>query len=267
MYCSYMIMDYMSGGELFFWLERKRRFPESCAKLYVAEVALAIEALHSKNFIYRDLKPENILMDSEGHIKLTDFGLAKGGITGSGPQGGTITFCGSTDYMAPEMILKQGHGKAVDWWALGILFFELICGIPPFYNKHAQEVYRKILHDPLIFPVSGEISISEPAKSVIRGLLDRDISKRLGSGPTGAMELKMKKLFGQDYFDKVYSKEIVPEFTPSKLRSDDDVSHFDNEFTEKDIIGSLRTEINNKGLKNHIDDFTFLGGHDHGNPL
>lgn len=261
----YMVMDFMSGGELFFWMEKKRRFPESCVKLYVAEITLAIEALHSKNFIYRDLKPENILMDAEGHIKLTDFGLAKGGITGSGPQGGTMTFCGTPDYMAPEMILRMGHGKAVDWWALGILFFELMCGLPPFYDKNPQEVFRKIQRDPLTFPYHGQ-QISEPAKSVIRGLLERDFTKRLGSGPTDAMELKLKKFFGLEYFDQVQSKAIVPELTPSKLNSDDDVINFDKVFTDKDVIGSLRMEIDNNGPKNHIDDFTFVGG-GHGNPL
>lgn len=169
----------MAGGELFFWLKKDRRFSESRARLYTAEITSALESMHSVNIIYRDLKPENILVDSTGHLRLTDFGLAKGNITGPGAEGGTKTFCGTpgessvfwllispcicllcnrflqlccTEYLAPEILENKGHGKAVDWWSLGTLLFEMVCGLPPFYDTNVQRMYHKILHSPLKFP-------------------------------------------------------------------------------------------------------------------
>lgn len=121
----YMVLDYMAGGEIFFWLKKEKKFAESRAKLYAAEITVALEYLHASNIIYRDLKPENILLDANGHIRLTDFGLAKGGITGPGAEGGTKTFCGTPEYLAPEILENMGHGKAVDWWALGTFLFEV----------------------------------------------------------------------------------------------------------------------------------------------
>lgn len=147
-----MVLDYMAGGELFFWLKKDRRFSENRARLYTAEITLALEALHSANIIYRDLKPENILLDAEGHIRLTDFGLSKDGITGAGAEGGTKTFCGTPEYLAPEILENKGHGKAVDWWSLGTLLYEMLCGLPPYYDTNVQRMYHKILHAPLKFP-------------------------------------------------------------------------------------------------------------------
>lgn len=121
----YMVLDYMAGGELFFWLKKEKKFSENRCRLYAAEIALGLEALHSNDIVYRDLKPENVLLDSEGHIRLTDFGLTKSGVTGPGPEGGTRTFCGTPEYLAPEILENKGHGKAVDWWALGTLLFEV----------------------------------------------------------------------------------------------------------------------------------------------
>lgn len=121
----YMVLDYMGGGELFFWLKKDRRFSESRCKLYAAEMTCGLDALHSANIVYRDLKPENILLDLDGHLRFTDFGLAKSGVTGAGPEGGTKTFCGTPEYLAPEILENKGHGKAVDWWAMGTLLYEV----------------------------------------------------------------------------------------------------------------------------------------------
>jgi serum/glucocorticoid-regulated kinase 2 len=149
---SYMVLNYRSGGELFFWLKRDRRFSENRSRLYAAEITCALEALHAYDIVYRDLKPENILLDAVGHIRLTDFGLAKGNITGPGADGGTKTFCGTPEYLAPEILENRGHGKAVDWWALGTLLYEMMCGLPPFYDTNVQRMYQKILQSELKFP-------------------------------------------------------------------------------------------------------------------
>jgi serum/glucocorticoid-regulated kinase 2 len=191
--------------------------------------------LHSANIVYRDLKPENLLLDTEGHIRLTDFGLAKGNITGPGAEGGTKTYCGTPEYLAPEILENTGHGKAVDWytliffelswplllihllfsrrWALGTLLHEMICGLPPFFDTHVQRMYCKILHEPLRFPKRETLTISEPAKELIRGLLERKISSRIGS-KSDAMELKRSSFFKSINFDKVLAKSYEPEFRP-----------------------------------------------------
>ena len=128
-------------------------------------------------------------LDAEGHLRLTDFGLAKGGITGPGMEGGTKTFCGTPEYLAPEILENKGHGKAVDWWALGTLLYEMLTGLPPFYDTNVQRMYHKILHEPLRFPKTEGRQLSEDARDLIRGLLDRKVSARKGSGPTGEHDL------------------------------------------------------------------------------
>ena len=133
-----MVLEFMPGGELFFWLKKARKFSQPRAKLYCAEILLALDCLHKNDIIYRDLKPENILMDAEGHLRLADFGLSKEEVTGAGAEGGTKTFCGTPEYLAPEILRNRGHGKAVDWWSLGTLLFEMLNGLPPFYNKNMQ---------------------------------------------------------------------------------------------------------------------------------
>lgn len=144
----YMVLDYMGGGELFFWLKKDRRFSESRCKLYAAEMTCGLDALHSANIVYRDLKPENILLDLEGHLRFTDFGLAKGGVTGAGPEGGTKTFCGTPEYLAPEILENKGHGKAVDWWAMGTLLYEVFNpnGIHDHNNTIEYRCFMAFLH-------------------------------------------------------------------------------------------------------------------------
>ena len=156
----YFVLDYYRGGELFFHLKKKRRFSEAQAQIFVAEVAMALGHLHSLDVIYRDLKPENILLDHSGHICLTDFGLSKD----LGPSNEDAhTFCGTPEYLAPEIVMNLGHGKAVDWWSLGILLYELTVGIPPFYSQNVNEMYRKIQEAPLLFPPN----LSNPCKDLV----------------------------------------------------------------------------------------------------
>ncbi|XP_071403289.1 cAMP-dependent protein kinase catalytic subunit PRKX [Centroberyx affinis] len=142
----YMLMDYVPGGELFSYLRSRGRFSNATGLFYTAEIVCAIEYLHAKEIVYRDLKPENILLDGEGHIRLTDFGFAKK-LTDR-----TWTLCGTPEYLAPEVIQSKGHGRAVDWWALGILIFEMLAGYPPFFDDNPFGIYQKILAGKLEFP-------------------------------------------------------------------------------------------------------------------
>nr|ACP43277.1 protein kinase Y-linked [Gorilla gorilla] len=142
----YMLMEYVPGGKLFSYLRNRGRFSSTTGLFYSAEIICAIEYLHSKEIIYRDLKPENILLDRDGHIKLTDFGFAKKLVDR------TWTLCGTPEYLAPEVIQSKGHGRAVDWWALGILIFEMLSGFPPFFDDNPFGIYQKILAGKLDFP-------------------------------------------------------------------------------------------------------------------
>jgi serum/glucocorticoid-regulated kinase 2 len=163
----FFVMKFVRGGELFMHLRKLKNFPEKRAKYYALTVALALGHLHSKNIIYRDLKPENILMDEDGYICLTDFGLAK--ILEQNEQ--AYSFCGTPEYLAPEIISEQGHSFPVDWWALGILTYEMIVGFPPFYtgNQNNQKMYELIQKKKVFFPDSKKhgIAMSEQCQDFI----------------------------------------------------------------------------------------------------
>ena len=135
----YFLMDFIRGGELFRYLQKKKRLPEEEAKFFAAQVALALGYLHQSRIVYRDLKPENILIGEDGYIRLADFGLAK--IVGEAIAN---SFCGTPEYLAPEMINGTGHDQTLDWWTLGILIYEMVVGIPPFYNQNKHKMYELI---------------------------------------------------------------------------------------------------------------------------
>jgi RAC serine/threonine-protein kinase len=137
----YFVLDYCAGGELFFHLNKLGKFPESRARFYAAEIILAISYVHKLGIIYRDLKPENVLLDAKGHVRLTDFGLSKEGINSS--SSGANSFCGTPEYLAPEILDRQGHGHAVDWWSLGALLYEMLTGLPPFYCQDKEKCSKR----------------------------------------------------------------------------------------------------------------------------
>lgn len=220
----YLVTDYMSGGELFWHLQKEGRFDEKRAKFYIAELILAIQHLHEADIVYRDLKPENILLDANGHIALCDFGLSKANLTKNDT---TNTFCGTTEYLAPEVLLDEsGYTKMVDFWSLGVLVFEMCCGWSPFYAEDTQQMYKNIAFGKVRFPRD---TLSLEGRNFVKGLLNRNPKHRLGA-TDDAEELKRHAFFNDVDWDALSKKLITPPFKP-KLKNETDVSYFDPEFT------------------------------------
>ena len=224
----YLILEYLSGGELFMHLEREGIFLEDTCCFYVAEITLALEHLHSMGIIYRDLKPENILLDATGHVKLTDFGLCKESIDESTV---THTFCGTIEYMAPEILTRSGHGKAVDWWSLGALMYDMLTGAPPFTAENRKKTIEKILKGKLNLPPY----LSNDARELIKKFLKRQVPMRLGE--KGADEIKQQLFFKNIDWDKAAIRQLEPPFKPT-LSGPDDVSQFDTTFTKQTPVDS-----------------------------
>eukprot|EP01118_Nematostelium_gracile_P017505 TRINITY_DN74_c0_g1_i1.p1 TRINITY_DN74_c0_g1~~TRINITY_DN74_c0_g1_i1.p1 ORF type:complete len:409 (-),score=123.26 TRINITY_DN74_c0_g1_i1:149-1375(-) len=247
----YMILDYVNGGELFFHLKKEGRFQEARVRFYAAEIVCAMSHLHSLGIVYRDLKPENILLNAEGHITITDFGLSKQ-IKG---DEGTNTFCGTPEYLAPEVLKGQGHGIAVDWWSLGTLIYEMLTGLPPFYSQNINIMYQKILNGELRFPSY----VSADAQSLLEGLLTREVEKRLGSGADGSNEVKRHPFFSSIDWERLERKEIDPPFKP-KVKSETDTSQIDTAFTQEKPQDSLVESSLSETLarENNFDGFTFV---------
>ena len=235
----YLVTDYMSGGELFWHLQKEGRFNETRAKFYIAELILAIQHLHENDIVYRDLKPENILLDANGHIALCDFGLSKANLTKNDT---TNTFCGTTEYLAPEVLLDEtGYGKMVDFWSLGVLVFEMCCGWSPFYAEDTQQMYKNIAFGKVRFPKD---TLSSDGRNFVKGLLNRNPKHRLGARKD-AEELKEHPFFKDIDWDALTKKLITPPFRP-RLKSDTDVSYFDPEFTNAlNTNGSLNERAAN----------------------
>ena len=161
----YLVTDYMSGGELFWHLQKEGKFLEPWAKFYIAELILALEHLHNHDIVYRDLKPENILLDANGHIALCDFGLSKANLSSNST---TNTFCGTTEYLAPEVLLDDsGYTKLVDFWSLGVLVFEMCCGWSPFYAEDTQQMYKNIAFGKVRFPKE---TLSVEGRNFVKGV-------------------------------------------------------------------------------------------------
>lgn len=231
----YLGLAFVNGGELFHHLQREGRFSEARARFYTAELFCALEHLHDFNVIYRDLKPENILLDYTGHIALCDFGLCK---LNMGDKETTHTFCGTPEYLAPELLLGHGYTKSVDWWTLGVLLYEMLTGLPPFYSEDVNEMYRKILHNPLTFPPE----VQPDARDLLTRLLHREASQRLGYGPHGAAEIKSHPFFTKHIdWNQLLAKKVQPPFKPG-VASAFDTSNFDPEFTSEPALDSVVDE-------------------------
>lgn len=221
----YFVLAFVNGGELFHHLQREQRFDINRARFYTAELLCALECLHGFKVIYRDLKPENILLDYTGHIALCDFGLCKLDMK---DEDRTNTFCGTPEYLAPELLLGNGYTKTVDWWTLGVLLYEMLTGLPPFYDENTNDMYRKILQEPLTFP-STDI-VPPAARDLLTRLLDRDPQRRLGAN--GAAEIKSHHFFANIDWRKLLQRKYEPSFRPNVVDARD-TANFDREFTSE----------------------------------
>lgn len=245
----YFIMDFVNGGELFYHLQKEKSFNAKRVQFYSAQIVLGLEYLHKMGVIYRDLKPENILLTNQGHICMTDFGISKEGLTAK--EARTATFCGTPEYLAPEVLKGQQYGKEVDWWSLGTLIYEMLTGLPPFYSEDVQLMYSKIMKEKLHFPKK----MTEEAKSLISALLERSPGDRL-SDPEA---IKRHPYFANLDWDRLYKKEIEPPYIPP-VKDDKSTNMISSEFTNEDAKMSLQEESNLKGAADqpHIPDFTFV---------
>ncbi|EAN77049.1 protein kinase A catalytic subunit isoform 2 [Trypanosoma brucei brucei TREU927] len=213
----YFVLEFVVGGEVFTHLRSAGRFPNDVAKFYHAELVLAFEYLHSKDIIYRDLKPENLLLDGKGHVKVTDFGFAKK-VTDR-----TYTLCGTPEYLAPEVIQSKGHGKAVDWWTMGVLLYEFIAGHPPFFDETPIRTYEKILAGRFKFPNWFD----SRARDLVKGLLQTDHTKRLGTLKDGVADVKNHPFFRGANWEKLYGRHYHAPI-PVKVKSPGDTSNFES---------------------------------------
>lgn len=225
----YFVLDYCAGGELFFHLSKVGKFSEPRASFYAAEIILALAYIHQLDIVYRDLKPENVLLDARGHVRLTDFGLSKEGISSS--SSGANSFCGTPEYLAPEILNRQGHGRAVDWWSLGALLYEMLTGLPPFYCRDREKLFEKIRKGHLEYPRS----LSSRSQILLKGLLTKDPRKRLGSGPKDAEPIQEHAFFLDIDWEELGRGETHPPWDP-QINSSLDTSQFDEEFTNMPIF-------------------------------
>lgn len=213
----YFLLEILLGGELFRSLRKEGKFPESTSRFYAASVILAFCQIHSKKIAYRDLKPENLLMDAEGYLKLIDFGLAK-----KLEGGKTWTLCGTPDYLAPEVILNEGHDWAVDYWGLGVLLYEMTAGVPPFYADDPMNVYKKILSGQVDIPSQFSRGLGDLVKKLLKTLQ----SKRLGRIKGGASSVMKQKWFSGFDWNSLLDRKLEVPMKPD-MKSLEDFSNFD----------------------------------------
>jgi serine/threonine protein kinase len=250
----YIVTDYLPGGELFCHFEKEGRwFSEERVRFYVAEIVLALEELHNHNIIYRDLKPENILLDATGHIGLCGFGLSR-----TSKVLRTNTFCGTTEYLAPEVLLDEnGFTNMVDFWSLGVLFFHMSFGWSPFYAKDTQQMYKNICFGKARFPRNV---LSTEGVNLVKGLLNRNPKHRLGvSG--GAEELKRHPFFASIEWDALAKKLVTPPLTPPlESQAGPLVSVLSNSLDNRiaTLAANMRSTPFTLGMQANFKGFTFV---------
>ncbi|KAG7268951.1 hypothetical protein CRUP_008606 [Coryphaenoides rupestris] len=243
-------MEYVNGGDLMFQIQRSRKFDEARSRFYAAEVTSALMFLHRHGVIYRDLKLDNILLDSEGHCKLADFGMCKEGILDGVT---TATFCGTPDYIAPEL----DYGPSVDWWALGVLMYEMMAGQPPFEADNEDDLFESILHDDVLYPVW----LSKEAVSILKAFMTKSPSKRLGCMPAQGLEdgIKLHPFFKELDWTLLEQRKIRPPFKP-RIKTKRDVNNFDQDFTREDpVLTPVEDAITKQINQDEFKGFSYFG--------
>ncbi|KAF8195530.1 protein kinase C1 [Pholiota molesta] len=247
----YFVMEYVSGGDLMLHIQRKQ-FSLRQAKFYASEVLLALEYFHANGIIYRDLKLDNILLTLDGHVKVADYGLCKEDMWFGQT---TSTFCGTPEFMAPEILLEQRYGRAVDWWAFGVLTYEMLLGQSPFRGDDEDEIFDAILEDEPLYP----ITMPRDAVSILQKLLTRDPARRLGSGKEDAEEIKRQPFFKDINFDDVLNKRIPPPYFPT-INGSADTSNFDEEFTrEQPTLTPVHGQLSSRD-QSEFNGFSWVAG-------
>jgi len=243
----YIVMDFINGGELFHHLSREKRFSEERAKFYAAQIVRGMGHLHANGIIYRDLKPENLLLSAQGNIVMTDFGLSKEGLEAKDTR--TATFCGTPEYLAPEIIRGDAYTKAIDWWSVGTLIYEMLTGLPPFYTEDEENMYHKIMTADLVIPSFFSPEVAD----IIRQFLQRDPNLRLQD----VDKIKAHPWFRDIDWDRLERLELQPPFVP-QVKSVDDVRNIDEEFLSEDIHADDHEEVPKTAVgKDAFQGFTF----------
>nr|UCK81518.1 RAC serine/threonine-protein kinase [Arenicola marina] len=225
--CLCFVMEYVNGGELFYHLSRLRVFPEERARFYGAEIISALGYLHEHSIVYRDLKLENLLLDKDGHIKIADFGLCKEDMS-LGQT--TKTFCGTPEYLAPEVLEDNDYGRGVDWWGTGVVMYEMMCGRLPFYNKDPEILFELILVENVRFPKT----LSESARSMLAGLLNKDPKRRLGGGEKDVKEIMEHPFFVSINWADLVEKKVTPPWKPD-IQTETDTKYIPDEFANEPV--------------------------------
>ena len=246
----YIVSEFLQGGDMFYHMHHSTiNFTENTVKFYIIELILAIEFLHENNVIYRDLKPENILMNSEGHIKISDFGLSK---KLENQKDKAYTLCGTLQYLAPEILKNKGYDKSVDWWSLGCIYYEMLTGNLPF-KTNGNKINLDVLEEKIDF----DENMNPLLINLISQLLNVNPKKRLGYGAQDAKKIKEDQYFNDVDWNKYLNKEIEPPFVP-KLEGELDLRYFDKCFTDEPV-NSNRTTINSRSnATSEYNGFTYM---------
>lgn len=250
----YFVMPFINGGELYKIFQEQKRFSEDVVKFYAAQIIVAIGKLHEKGIMHRDLKLENIMVDSTGYIKIIDYGLAK---MLSNDELAT-SYCGTPEYLAPEMIAHAGHDKTVDWWAVGVLIYEMLIGVTPFFNKNRQVLMSKIKHSRIVFPDrrTYKIQYSDEIVDLISGLLKKNKDERLGSG-SDYHEILAHPWFASIDIEALERFEITAPIIPGGVGRGSEIAtqYFDARSGQQALNETVIPKANMKIIKKHGDDF------------